>query len=60
MIVWMNCWQPTFGQAPWGRMKASGIGRDLGRWGYEAFLEVKKVCRFDRHEDWGWYSNIPS
>jgi betaine-aldehyde dehydrogenase len=38
-------------------MKQSGIGRELGRWGLEAFQEVKQVCRFDRGEDWGWYSD---
>ena len=29
-IVWINCSQPTFPQAPWGGMKQSGIGRELG------------------------------
>jgi betaine-aldehyde dehydrogenase len=29
-IVWVNCSQPTIIQAPWGGMKASGIGRELG------------------------------
>ncbi len=55
-IVWVNCSQPTFVQAPWGGMKQSGIGRELGRWGYEGFREVRQVCRFDRREDWGWYA----
>lgn len=55
-IVWINRSQPTFTQAPWGGMKQSGIGRELGRWGFEAFQEVKQVCRFHRQEDWGWYA----
>lgn len=54
-VVWVNCSQPTFVQAPWGGMKASGIGRELGRWGYEAFRETKQVCRWDADEAWGWY-----
>ena len=29
-IVWKNCSQPCFIQAPWGGMKMSGIGRELG------------------------------
>ncbi len=36
-------------------MRQAGIGRELGRWGFEAFQEVKRVCRFDRG-DWGWYA----
>ena len=32
-IVWINCSQPTFTEAPWGGYKQSGIGRELGRWG---------------------------
>eukprot|EP00899_Mesostigma_viride_P002931 jgi/Mesvir1/12639/Mv02194-RA.2 len=31
-IVWVNCSQPCFSQAPWGGMKRSGFGRDLGTW----------------------------
>jgi len=34
-IVWINCSQPTFVEAPWGGYKQSGIGRELGEWGYE-------------------------
>lgn len=30
-IVWVNCLQPTFTEAPWGGYKQSGIGRELGR-----------------------------
>jgi betaine-aldehyde dehydrogenase len=33
-IVWVNCSQPTFIQLPWGGMKQSGIGRELGPWGF--------------------------
>lgn len=54
-IVWINCSQPTFSQAPWGGMKQSGIGRELGRWGLENYLEVKQVTSYDAGEPWGWY-----
>jgi betaine-aldehyde dehydrogenase len=54
-VVWINCSQPTFTQLPWGGCKASGIGRELGRHGYEAFLEVKQITRFDHRLDWNWY-----
>lgn len=54
-IVWVNCSQPTFVEAPWGGMKHSGIGRELGRWGLDNYLEVKQVTEYISHEPWGWY-----
>ena len=54
-IVWINCSQPTFVQAPWGGYKQSGIGRELGRWGLDNYLETKQVTRFSDKESWGWY-----
>jgi betaine-aldehyde dehydrogenase len=54
-IVWINCSQPTFTDAPWGGYKQSGIGRELGRWGFEAYLEVKQITGFSSDEPWGWY-----
>ncbi len=54
-IVWINCSQPTFTEAPWGGYKQSGIGRELGRWGLENYLETKQITRFDSDEPWGWY-----
>jgi betaine-aldehyde dehydrogenase len=54
-IVWINCSQPTFTEAPWGGYKQSGIGRELGRWGFENYLETKQITRFQSSEPWGWY-----
>ena len=54
-IVWINCSQPTFTEAPWGGMKQSGIGRELGRWGLENYLEVKQVTEYRSAQPWGWY-----
>lgn len=54
-IVWINCSQPTFTEAPWGGYKRSGIGRELGRWGFENYLETKQITRFASDADWGWY-----
>lgn len=54
-IIWINCSQPTFTQAPWGGYKSSGIGRELGEAGFKAYLETKQLTRFDHHENWGWY-----
>ncbi len=54
-IVWINCSQPTFTQAPWGGYKQSGIGRELGVWGFENYLETKQITRYNSEQPWGWY-----
>ncbi|MFC0201825.1 aldehyde dehydrogenase family protein [Paracoccus rhizosphaerae] len=54
-IVWINCSQPTFTEAPWGGYKQSGIGRELGEWGLNNYLETKQITTFDRSKPWGWY-----
>ncbi|CAN7470238.1 aldehyde dehydrogenase family protein [Pararhizobium sp. LjRoot255] len=54
-IVWINCSQPTFTEAPWGGYKESGIGRELGRWGLDNYLETKQITRFTGKEPWAWY-----
>lgn len=59
-IVWVNCSQPTFTQLPWGGFKTSGIGRELGRAGYDAYFETKQITRFDPSESWGWYLPGPA
>lgn len=55
-IVWVNCSQPTFVEAPWGGYKQSGIGRELGEWGYNNYLETKQITRYNGGP-WGWYLN---
>ncbi|CAH0316716.1 betaine-aldehyde dehydrogenase [Pseudomonas frederiksbergensis] len=54
-IVWINCSQPTFTEAPWGGYKQSGIGRELGEWGLNNYLETKQITRYDSQQPWGWY-----
>ena len=54
-IVWINCSQPTFTEAPWGGYKQSGIGRELGHWGLDNYLETKQITRMTSEEPWGWY-----
>ncbi|RQU47881.1 aldehyde dehydrogenase family protein [Burkholderia cenocepacia] len=54
-IVWINCSQPTFTEAPWGGYKQSGIGRELGEWGLNNYLEIKQITRYDSDKPWGWY-----
>jgi betaine-aldehyde dehydrogenase len=54
-IVWVNHMQPTFVEAPWGGMKGSGFGRELGRWGVDEYLEVKQVFVNLDEKPIGWY-----
>lgn len=54
-IVWVNCSQPCFCQAPWGGTKRSGFGRELGEWGLDNYLSVKQVTEYVSDDPWGWY-----
>uniref|UniRef100_A0A7R9YSN9 Aldehyde dehydrogenase domain-containing protein n=1 Tax=Chlamydomonas euryale TaxID=1486919 RepID=A0A7R9YSN9_9CHLO len=54
-IVWVNCSQPCFCNAPWGGIKNSGHGRELGEWGLENFLSVKQVTKYVSNDTWDWY-----
>lgn len=54
-IVWINCSQPTFCEAPWGGYKQSGIGRELGKWGLNNYMETKQITSYNSDEAWGWY-----
>ncbi|KAG5536807.1 hypothetical protein RHGRI_024291 [Rhododendron griersonianum] len=56
-IVWVNCSQPSFSQAPRGGNKRSGFGRELGEWGLENYLSVKQVTQYISDDPWGWYQS---
>ena len=56
-IVWINCSQPCFTQAPWGGTKRSGFGRELGEWGLDNYLSVKQVTQYISNDPWGWYQS---
>ena len=54
-IVWVNHMQPTYVEAPWGGYKMSGIGRELGPWGAEEYLQLKQVHINLNEQPIGWY-----
>jgi betaine-aldehyde dehydrogenase len=55
-IVWVNHMQPTYVEAPWGGVKMSGAGRELGRYGVENYLELKQVHVNLNESPMGWYA----
>ncbi len=54
-IVWVNTYHPTYNQMPWGGYKQSGIGRELGLHGIEAYLETKQINVHLEEAPLGWY-----
>jgi betaine-aldehyde dehydrogenase len=54
-IVWVNHMQPTYVEAPWGGYKQSGIGRELGKWGVDEYLNVKQVYINLSEDPINWY-----
>lgn len=42
-IVWVNHYHPAPMEGPWGGYKQSGIGRELGKYGIENYLQTKQV-----------------
>ena len=40
-------------------MKKSGMGRELGPWGLDAYLEVKQVTEYVTAKPWGWFNALP-
>ncbi|RNB78592.1 aldehyde dehydrogenase family protein [Brevibacillus panacihumi] len=56
-ITWINCYHPTYNEAPWGGYKQSGIGRGLGTYGYEEYTEVKQINIQLQVQPSGWFRN---
>ena len=54
-ITWINNYHPTYNEMPWGGYKQSGIGRELGLFGIEAYLETKQINLWMDDQPVGWY-----
>ncbi|MEK4304323.1 MULTISPECIES: aldehyde dehydrogenase family protein [Oceanobacillus] len=59
-ITWVNSYHPTFNEAPWSGYKQSGIGGDLGTYGFEEYLYKKQVNIALEVKPSGAYSNADS
>jgi betaine-aldehyde dehydrogenase len=57
-ITWINTYHPTFNEAPWGGYKQSGIGRELGTYGYDAYTEVKQINTNVAPGRLGWFKSV--
>lgn len=55
-ITWINMYHSTYNEAPWGGYKQSGIGRELGIYGYEEYTEVKQININLDIKPIGWFS----
>ncbi len=56
-VTWINCYNPTFGEAPWGGCKMSGYGRELGVDGLLEYQQVKQVNIHLQPGRPGWYGD---
>ncbi|WP_257351063.1 aldehyde dehydrogenase family protein [Pseudalkalibacillus decolorationis] len=54
-ITWINTYEQNFVEAPWGGYKQSGLGRELGTYGLEEYMEVKQIINNLEVEPTGWF-----
>ncbi|MEZ5405814.1 MAG: aldehyde dehydrogenase family protein [Verrucomicrobiia bacterium] len=57
-ITWLNTYHPTFNEAPWGGYKQSGMGRELGTYGLDAYLETKQININLAPQRVNWFSQL--
>lgn len=53
--VWLNIHNFVSAQAPYGGYKRSGLGRELGKEGLEAYMETKNVIAYIDSNPFSWY-----
>ena len=53
--VWVNDFNIYFPKAPWGGYKQSGIGRELGKAGFEEYCELKHIFENFNNRPQNWF-----
>ena len=53
--VWINVHNLVFNNAPYGGFKESGLGRECGPEGFDAYTEIKTVMTWIAPEPFRWY-----
>jgi aldehyde dehydrogenase (NAD+) len=58
--IWVNDWHVINAEAPFGGYKQSGIGRELGTWGFQEYQEIKHVHvpLNNKRSDKFWYDIV--
>jgi len=54
-MIWVNHYHPTPLEGPWGGFKQSGLGRELGPYGIENYLQPKQVYVNLQQKPITWY-----
>lgn len=55
-ITWINTYNNTYNEAPWGGYKQSGVGRALGTYGLDTYQEIKQININLQVEPIGWFA----
>ncbi|KXH83789.1 aldehyde dehydrogenase family protein [Sporosarcina sp. HYO08] len=56
-VTWINTYEQNLIEGPWGGYKESGIGRELGIYGFNEYTEVKQIINTLKVEPTGWFSS---
>lgn len=56
-ITWINAYNPTYNEAPWGGYKMSGLGRELSVYGLDEYRETKQININLKPGPIGWYTH---
>lgn len=54
-VTWINTYEQNLIEGPWGGYKESGIGRELGIYGFNEYTEVKQIIQSLQVEPTGWF-----
>lgn len=56
--IWINDYNVYFPEAPWGGIKHSGLGRELGKVGYEEYTELKHIFQNNKPQALHYFGRL--